>query len=151
MNDSFTISIPSDDDGYVLFQCPTCGTYFKVTPSDAKDDGVLEIFCPCCGLVGENYITEDVFELAMIISKNKAMDMIHKELKKIERQFSKGFVTLKVGKPPKQEPEDPIHSSIEALEITCFPCCQHNAKIKPILKMTGCYCPFCGVKNYELK
>lgn len=145
------ISIPTDDDGYVLLKCPNCGTYFKATPSDIKDEGVLELFCPSCGLIGENYITDDVLELAIAMLKNKSLDLIHQELKKIERRFKKGAVTFKVGTPPKHEFENPIHSSIEALEIVSFSCCKRTAKIKPILKLTGCYCPFCGVKNYEIK
>lgn len=28
----FSISIPADDDSYVLFRCPICKEYFKVTP-----------------------------------------------------------------------------------------------------------------------
>lgn len=153
MSDEFhiEISIPSDIDGYVLLKCDKCGTYFKCTPSDIKDDGVLEIYCPSCGLVSESYITEDVIELAAAIANNKAMDMIHEQFKKMERQFKKGPVTFKAGKKPKHEPENPIHSGIEALEITDFKCCNRSAKIKPILKMTGCYCPFCGVKNYEIE
>ena len=84
MSDDFhmEISIPADNDGYILLQCPNCGTFFKATPSDIEDDGVLELFCPSCGLVGEDYITEDVLELAMAMAQNKAMDMIHEEFKK---------------------------------------------------------------------
>ena len=153
MSDDFhiEISIPTDDDGYVLLQCPNCGTYFKATPSDIKDDGVLEIFCPSCGLTSESYVTVDVIELAMAMLQNKGMDMIHDEFKKIERQFKNGPITFTAGKPPKHEPEDPIRSGIEALEIVAFPCCMRTAKIKPNLRMTGCYCPFCGVKNYEVE
>ena len=132
---NMTISIPTDDDGYVLLQCEHCGTYFKATPSDLKDDGVLHIFCPSCGLISENYVTEDVLELA----------------KKMERHSKKGITTFKAGKRPKHENEDPIRSGIEAMEICNFPCCKRTAKIKPLLKMTGAYCPFCGVKNYEIE
>ena len=106
---NMTISIPTDDDGYVLLQCEHCGTYFKGMPSDLKDDDVLNIFCPSCGLISENYVTDDVLELA------------------------------------------PIRSGIEAMEICNFPCCKRTAKIKPLLKMTGAYCPFCGVKNCEIE
>lgn len=153
MSDDFnlTIPIPADDDGYVLLQCPNCGTYFKVTPFDMQDNGVLELFCPSCGLAGETYITEDVINLAVAMSKNKAMETLHNEFKKTERRFKKGSVTVKAGKLPKREREDPIHSGVEAMEFASFTCCQRNAKIKPILKMTGCYCPFCGVKNYEVE
>ena len=146
-----SISIPTDDDGYVLLQCPDCGTYFKATPMDVEDDGVFQIYCPSCGLAGETYITEDVVELAIAMIKNKTMDIIYDEFKKMERQFTKGPMTFRAGTPPKHEPEKPIYSGIDALEIAEFPCCKRTAKIKPLLKMTGCYCPFCGVKNYEIK
>lgn len=145
------ISIPADDDGYVLLKCSHCGTFFKAIPSDVKDDGVLKLYCPSCGLVSGNYITDDVIELALVMTKNVAMEMIYNEFKKAERQLSKGPLTFKAGKKPDLEPENPIRSGIEALEIVSFPCYNRTAKIKPMLKMTGCYCPFCGVKNYEVE
>lgn len=145
------IPIPTDDAGYVLLQCPNCGIFFKATPSDLEDDGVLEIFCPSCGLTSDCYITEDVMELAMAMMKNNAMNSIYGELKKMERQSQNGLITFKAGKQPKHDPENPIHSGIEALEITTFLCCNRTAKIKPMLKITGCYCPFCGVKDYEIE
>lgn len=87
MSDEFhmTISIPTDDEGYILLRCPNCGTFFKAMPSDVQDDGVLLVYCPSCGLASDDYITEDVLELAMAMGQNKAMDMIHEEFKKMER------------------------------------------------------------------
>ena len=146
-----SISIPTDDDGFVLLQCPQCGTFFKATPADLEDDGVLELFCPCCGLASDRYITDDVLELVLTMAKNEIMDMIHDEFKKLERQTKNGIVQFKAGKKPKHEYENPIRSGIEAMEIAHFPCCRRDAKVKPLLKITGCYCPFCGVKNYEVE
>ena len=148
---TFQISIPSDNDGYCLMQCPTCGEYFKVTPSDYEDEGVLEICCPACSLVADNYFTEDVLELAMNIAKNYATDLIYNDFKKMESKFKGGIVSIKTGKKPKSEPETPIYAGIEVLAITKFPCCKRSAKVKPLLQITGCYCPFCGVKNYEVE
>jgi len=145
------ISIPTDDDGYVLLRCPNCGTFFKATPSDINNDSILELFCPSCGLAGNNYITEDVLELARAMLQNKAMKIIHDEFKRIESQVKDGHIKFKAGNRPKHEPENPIRSSIEDLQIVSFPCCKRTAKVKPILKMTGCYCLFCGVKNYEVE
>lgn len=145
------ISIPTDDYGYILLQCSHCRTFFKSTPDDIEDDKVLELYCPSCGLISDDYITEEALELAVAMSQNKAMDMIHDELKKMERKFKNGPVTFKAGKRPKHEHENPIRSGIEALETITFPCCTRKAKVKPILKITGCYCPFCGVKNYEVE
>lgn len=147
-----TIPIPTDDEGYVLLKCQHCGTLFKLAPSYFKDDGVLHIFCPSCGLTSETYITEDVIELALKMAKNVAGDLIYNAFKDLERHNKRNsIIKFKAGKRPKHEPEDPIRSGIEALEITMFPCCGRTAKIKPLLKMTGAYCPFCGVKNYEIE
>lgn len=146
-----SITIPSDDDGYVLLQCEHCGTYFKGTPSDIQDDGVLNIYCPSCGLISDNYITEDVIELAEKMAKNIMNDMIYDMFKDLERHSKHGVLQFKAGRRPKHETEDPIRSGIEALEICTFPCCKRTAKIKPMLKMTGAYCPFCGVKHYEVE
>lgn len=118
---NMTISIPTDDDGYVLLQCEHCGTYFKGTPSDLKDDGVLNIFCPSCGLISENYVTDDVLELAMKMVTNADNDMIYDEFKKLERHNKKGVISFKAGKRPKHESEDPIRSGIEAMDICNFP------------------------------
>lgn len=153
MSDEFsmTISIPTDDDGYILLKCPKCGTYFKETPADLQDDRLLYLFCPSCGLTSDSYITDDVLELALAMANNRVMDMIHDELKKMERQTRNSMIKFKAGKPPKHEHENPIRSGIEAMEVVSFPCCKRTAKIKPLLRMTGCYCPFCGVKNYEVE
>ena len=65
MSDNITveISIPCDDEGYVLLRCSHCGELFKITASDAKDDEVLDIYCPACGLTSESYLTDDVIAL----------------------------------------------------------------------------------------
>lgn len=147
-----TISMPTDDEGYILLKCEHCGTYFKATPFDIEDDGVLHIFCPSCGLISDDYFTDDVRELAMKMVKNKTMDLVYDAFKDLERHSKRNsMVQFKVGKRPHHETEDPIRSGIEAMEICIFPCCSRTAKIKPLLKMTGAYCPFCGVKNYEIE
>ena len=153
MSDEFQIeiSIPADNDGFVLLQCSRCGIYFKAKPEDLKDEAVLELYCPGCGLTSEDYLTEDVINLALATSKNSATDFLYDRMKEMERQFHKGPITFKTGKRSEYEPENPIHTGIEAMESTNFPCCHRTAKVKPILIFTGCYCPFCGVKNYEFE
>ena len=153
MNGEFNIeiSIPTDDYGYILLKCSHCGTFFKAKPDDIEDDGVLALYCPSCGLSGDNYITQDVLELALAMTRNKAVDIVYDELRKMERRFKKGPITFKAGKRPQHEAENPIHSGIEALEVASFTCCNRTAKVKPLLRITGCYCPFCGVKDYEVE
>lgn len=153
MNDeiAMTISVPTDDEGYILLQCEYCGNFFKCTISDLQDDGILQIFCPSCGLTSENYITDDVLDLAVKMARNIANDMIYSAFKELEHYNKNGIITFKIGKRPQDEKEEPIRSGIEAMEICNFQCCKRTVKIKPLLKMTGAYCPFCGVKNYEVE
>lgn len=146
------ISLPADDQGYVLLKCEHCGTFFMETAADFNDDRLLWTFCPSCGLTSDNYATDEVMELAMKVGQNIAMEMIYDKFKELERHNRKNdLITFKMGKRPRHEIVDPIHSGIEALRICRYPCCGRSAKIKPLLRMTGSYCPFCGVKNYELK
>lgn len=148
---TFNISIPSDDDGYILLHCEHCGTYFKITAEDIEDDGILNLYCPSCGLISEHYLSPEVIELAQAMLQNYAMDAIYDTFKSLERSTKNSFMQFKAGKKPKHERENPIKSGIEAMEITDFKCCCRSAKIKPLLRITGCYCPFCGVKEYEVE
>ena len=147
MNDIvFEIPIPSDDDGYVLFRCPKCGEYFKLSPSDYNSDEVIEIHCPQCGLVSENYLTEDVIELGLAMVENYAMDEIYNAFKELEKQTKNSFLKIKANKPKKKE-EISIKSTIDAMEICEFSCCEKTAKLRSILIYCGSYCPFCGGKQ----
>lgn len=152
MNDTIKleISIPTDSDGYVLLQCEYCGNYFKCKPSDAEDEKVLHIYCPSCGLISENYCTEEILELAMTMAENYANEYAYNTMKKLERSFSANkIIKFDAGKKPKPKYESPIYSNIDALEEKSFACCERSAKIKSILKMSACYCPFCGGITFE--
>lgn len=76
-------------------------------------------------------------------------DLIYNEMKKWEKKFKGSFISFKAGKKPQHEEEYPIKYGIEALEVEEYPCCKREAKIKPIYKMCGSYCPFCGVRYEE--
>ena len=47
--------------------------------------------------------------------------------------------------------EDPIKLKIKVLKKKMYPCCKMEAKIKPLLIMSGSYCPYCGVKDYGIE
>lgn len=145
------IQIPADNDGFILLQCSLCGEFFKLTVDDIESDDLIEIWCPTCGLKSEDYLTEDVIELALKKVENASMDMLFKEMKKWELKFNGNGMEFKAGKKPKKKKEDPIISVIQALEIKKYECCKREAKIKPILKLIGSYCPFCGVNYYGNK
>lgn len=146
--DDFTIdiSIPSDDDGFVLLQCPKCGEYFKLPPSDIESDEVVDIHCPLCGLISESFLTNDVIELAKAKAVNVALGEFYKEMKKIERQTRNSMFSIKMDKYEEDE-EIPIKSTIDSMEIVNFECCNRKAKIRHLVNYCGCYCPYCGGKK----
>lgn len=112
----------------------------------------MRIVCPACGLESETYLTDDALQLALTMADNYAMDLVNNMFKDLERKSRHNSnLQFKAGKKLKHEYENPLHSGIQALEEVTFPCCHHSAKIKPLLKMTGCYYPCCGVKNYEFE
>lgn len=148
---SFEITIPADDDGYILLRSEHCGEFCKIMAGDCENDEILSIYCPGCGLISESYITEDVLELAQAMAENYAVDALYDAFKDMEKKTKNIFLQFKAGKKPRHKEENPIRSGIEALDITGFDCCRKSAKIKPMLKITGCYCPFCGVKEYEVE
>ena len=140
---SISISIPTDDDGFVLLKCPKCGEFFKLPPSDIESDEVIDIHCPLCGMVSDNYITDDVIELAEKKALNQIMGNFYTEMKKLERNNRNSFIKFKTTKPTEEE-EIPIRSTINSLEVVNFECCDRQAKIRYLLNYCGCYCPYCG-------
>ena len=150
-NFKIKVDVPVDQDGYALLQCQHCGEFFKISASDAKDDRILKIYCPCCGLTSDTYVTDEVIALAEVKIQNRYDMAIYDELKKLERSTKNSFIKFKAGPKPRLRYEEPLYSKIDTTEEVYFECCKRFAKIKPLLKTTGCYCPFCGVKEYEPK
>lgn len=147
MSESFSIPIPADVDGYVLLQCPLCKHLFKLMAGDVEKADV--VFCPSCGMKSDSYVTREIVQLAQAKAINYAEDELYAVFKQLERKTRGGFISIKAGKKPKHEPENPIRNKIEAMGKARFDCCGKTCKTKPLLIMTGCYCPFCGVKEYE--
>lgn len=145
------IAIPADNDGFALLQCNLCGEFFKLKPNDVQSDEVLNIWCPVCGLISDGYFTQDVIDLALKMATNIANDLLFDSLKDMQKNFNGGFISMKISKKPDREIESPIVSGIEALEVQKYKCCKKQAKIKPLVKIFGSYCPYCGVKYDEFE
>ena len=69
---SFTIQ--GDSEGYVAFECPYCGSEFKLQAGEVQNDEepVLELFCPYCGLAKEKsaFWSKDVRTKARALAEN---------------------------------------------------------------------------------
>ncbi|BCJ99936.1 TFIIB-type zinc ribbon-containing protein [Anaerocolumna chitinilytica] len=145
------IRIPCDSEGFILLKCPICGALFKLDANVLDDDSIFDIYCPECGLVSDSYITEDVLELALIMAGNYLDDMMMNEFRKLERDTRNSPLKFKVTGNLQKEKEHPIKLTVEALERKVYRCCKKEAKIKPIIKMSGSYCPYCGVQDYGIE
>ena len=143
MEDFVSVSIPTDDEGFVLLRCPKCGEYFKIISQDVDSNEVIEIQCPLCGLVSDSYWTDDVVELAQVKALNMALESFYGEMKKLERKTRNSFIKVKADKLEQNE-ELPIKSSVDSMEIVDLKCCNKTIKIRQLLKFCGCYCPYCG-------
>lgn len=151
-DETFSISIPADEDGQVLLKCPVCGELFKISASIFGDDSIFEIHCPKCGIVSDSYLTDDVIELAQDMVENYANELLTKELKKLEKTTKKNsFLKITVKSKYKKHSEQPIMLTIENMTSVEYPCCHIAAKIKPTLRMCGGYCPYCGEKYYGIE
>ncbi len=146
--ETFSISIPADNDGQILLKCPVCNDLFKVDGSVFGDDSVFELHCPSCGIVSDNYLTDDVIELGLQIVENYANDLLEKEFKKLEKSTRNSMIKFKYKSNYKRHSEQPIMLSVEKMTVVEYPCCKRPAKIKPLLRLCGGYCPYCGEKNY---
>ena len=146
-----TISIPTDEDGQGLLNCPVCNDLFKVDCAVYGDDSVFEIHSPSCGIVSDNYITDDVLELGMQMAENYAHDLIEKEFKKLEKSTKNSFLKFSYKSNYKRHSEQPIMLSVENMTLVEYPCCKRPSKIKPLLRLCGSYCPYCGEKYYGIE
>ncbi len=84
---TFTISIPCDNYGFVTLQCPLCNDRFKLTGDDFQREDLLCIFCVYCGLYSEanTFLTDEVTKQTQIIAENFAKSSLHNFMKDLEK------------------------------------------------------------------
>ena len=67
----------------------------------------------------------------------------------MEKETKNSLIQFKCNKKPALKDIPPIKVRIDKLELQNYKCCNSMAKIQPISKMCGSYCPICGGINYE--
>ena len=99
------VSFPTDSDGFLSQECPSCGQRFKVVLGEGSEEPIS--YCPYCGFNGNDcWYTPEQVEHIQAVAANVA---IAPELKKIERQLkqaSKGFLKIDM-KSDLQKPSPP--------------------------------------------
>ncbi|XZJ40571.1 hypothetical protein ACSXCW_02695 [Clostridium perfringens] len=146
MRDKITSSleIPIDSDGFASLQCPFCNERFKLTANFINEIDINELYCPYCGLQHsfENFLTDEVIELARAKMKNMTMDFINGNIKSLNDSFSNGFLKITIDSEFDSVNEPEVIESDDMYKKT-LSCCNCNVKLNE--NIDSCYCPKCGV------
>lgn len=141
----FEIPIPSDNDRFVVLKCPICSEKFMIQVQDVNDDSFIDVWCPKCGLKSDNYLDDDVNDLAENIIQNYVADLLNDFSKDMERTFRNNKnIQFKGSKKIARESEMPIGRKVGDFEEKKYLCCDKVVKLRTTTKFEGGYCPFCG-------
>jgi len=135
------VSFPTDADGFISQECPSCVHRFKVLFGEGSEKPIA--YCPYCGHQGHQcwYTAEQVdYIQAVAVSTT-----VGPELRKLQRRLgsaSTGF--LKIGmKVDVPEPGVPPIEFDDPLDIVRFPCCNETVKVNRISRI---FCIICGME-----
>nr|WP_321258904.1 hypothetical protein [uncultured Pseudodesulfovibrio sp.] len=140
----FSVSIESDEDGYIGRECPECEKYFKVKNGTGLLDAT-DCHCPYCNNVDphDHYWTQQQIEYAQSVALNQISGELLGQLKKLERKPDRNAF-ISIGITVEGSPTPIVHYTEEELEerVTCAGCTLEYT----IYGAFG-YCPDCGVHN----
>ena len=147
LGNQISIRIPHDKDGYMGRECPTCESYFKVTPGTGITTGKPPCHCPYCGKVGSSneFFTKAQIRYAKSVAFNKITDAVLSDLKELEFDIKPrgGFgigMSMKVeGRP---HPIRHYHEPKLETDVNCDQCTLRYA-----IYGVFAYCPDCGLHN----
>ena len=133
------ISFPTDTDGYLSQECPSCEQRFKVLFGEGSEEPIS--FCPYCGHKGRDcWHTQ---EQVAYIQAVTADVVLGPELKKLEREMkraSSGLLKIDI-KTEVPEAGSPPMESDDLLDILRFPCCNETVKLTRHERL---FCIICG-------
>ncbi len=148
MEISFTIQ--GDSEGYVTFECPFCGSEFKLQAGEYQNDDepFEDLFCPYCGLTKEKnaFLSSDVIEKAQALAYNYAMEELNKAFGKMAKSVNKNKGLIKMTYKPlkKVETKDLKDKDTTETEFKCS-CCNRQMKVLYCAGASKIFCSYCGV------
>ena len=150
MNDTLSITIYADNDGFITYECPYCGSAFKLSAAYINDDDfpIHELFCPYCGLAGapERFISADAMGALETKAHNYVARMLNKSfgdmVKSVNRK--KGLIHMSFT-PIDTLPEEDVSDDDTVESIFTCKACQRNVKVLRNIGMAKAFCPYCGV------
>lgn len=146
---SETIEFPTDEDGFISRECPTCFGQFKAPVINGNS---TVHFCPYCGHEGEDcWWTPDQVDMIQKATAAMILPTLEEMVKEFEAQSS-GFIKLKAELSP-PEPVIAPREDILPMDTVSFPCCSSLLKIdlgrlsSPQGDASSAFCILCGTPS----
>lgn len=142
MSEQLSISLSTDEDGFLSQECPTCLRRFKVVFNEGSDKPLS--FCPYCRHEGTDCWWTP--EQAEYLSGTVANEFFRPELEEMARAInssgsSSSFVSMSMTLDPPEHVAQPSELN-EALPIMVFRCCNERIKYHPL--GATLHCVICG-------
>ena len=135
------INLPTDTDGFLSQECPSCKQRFKVIFGQGSEEPIS--YCPYCGHNGQNcWFTQAQADYIQSVAANVALVP---ELKKLERQLkgmSKGFLKVSTTSNLPKPSSAPMETD-DPLDILHLPCCNETVKVT---RHERYFCIICGME-----
>lgn len=150
MSVEISFTIQGDSEGYVTFECPFCGSEFKLRADEYQDDDkpFEDLFCPYCGLAKskDNFYTKEVIEKAEAIAYNYMVEQLNNAFNQMKKSLNKPYSIIKMDFKPLNKVNVKELKDKDTIE-TVFQCECFNSHVK-VLYCAGAskvFCPYCGV------
>lgn len=135
------MSFPTDSDGFLSQECPSCNQIFKVLFGEGSEQPIS--YCPYCGYNGQDcWHTERQVDYIQAVVSNVVLGP---KLKKLERQMnaiSNGFLKIDMKSNLPKVPAAPIEMD-DPLAIFRYPCCNETIKAT---RHDHHFCIICGTE-----
>lgn len=150
MSAELSFTIQGDSEGYITFECPFCGSEFKLQAGEyqSDDDPFEDLFCPYCGLTRgkDSFLSSEVVEKIQELAYNYAVEKLNKALKKMSRSVNRSKGLIKMTYKPLKKVETKELKDKDTVETTfkCA-CCERSVKVLYCAGASKVFCPYCGV------
>lgn len=133
------VSFPTDSDGFLSQECPSCGHRFKVMFGEGSDAPIS--YCPYCGHNGQQcWYTHPQVEYVQAVATS---EVLGPELAKLQRSLkgaSKGFLKFDIKSNIPKPPPPPMETD-DDFDIVRFQCCNETVKLT---RNEELFCIICG-------
>ena len=133
---SFEIKIEGDSEGYVTFECPFCGSEFKLKADEFQSGLVNEI---------SEFYSKEVMEQAKVIAQNYMAEEINKMFGNMKRSMdSSNFIKVEYKELKKINSKELRDKDTVEEKIKC-PICNNHEKVLYCAGVSKVFCSYCGV------